>query len=169
MPPLTPTPVTVALKDIPPLPIFAYTPSLWVWVGLLLIVLLLGWLVGRSPHRSAQTPPPALDAIEAEVARLIARGAPCRDGLFSISRAIKVLLRARGLGDFTAATPGELATGTGPAGEASLGRLLAALGRIDELKYQPDTPTSLEHLTELRRLLRPALTPPPSSDGGKAP
>ncbi len=170
MPIPTPTAATEALtlRDIPPLPIFAYVPSLAVWVAVTVLLLFFGWLVLRAPRRG-DSPTDAVRAVEDEIERCLARGVP-RDGVFSVSRAIKVLLRTRERGDFTADTPGELRRRASEGAQTPLNRALEILAELDESKYRPDRTALEERLRELRAILRPIVEPavPDSSTTGGA-
>lgn len=169
MPIPTPTAATeaITLRDIPPLPIFAYVPSLAVWLAVTALLLFIGWIVLRSPRRGA-TPNDAVRAVEDEIERCLARGVP-REGVFSVSRAVKVLLRTRERGDFTSETPGELRRHAAGSAETPLTRALAILAELDESKYRPDRTALEERLRELRAIVRPLVEPPTpdsSAEGG---
>jgi len=167
MPPHVPTALSnsLPLRDIPALPIFAYVPSATAWVVVALLLILIGWLILRSPRRQGVPPGDALQLVEAEIERCLARGIP-REVLFAVSRDVKVLLRTRKRGDFTADTPGELRCHAGNCNPPELGRVLTILAHLDESKYRPDATALDANLRELRGVLRPLVAPaPPLSRG----
>jgi len=153
----------LTLKDISPLPIFAYVPSLLVWCGVGALLLILAWLVGRSQQRARFTPPSAIDEVEGKIVRCVERGGT-REDVFLISRSIKVLLRASGHGDFTAATPEELSRAAEGTPSPSMNQVLRHLAQLDRFKYRPEGGAPIEALRELRSLLRPILMPPPTGE-----
>lgn len=172
MPPHVSTAISdsIVLRDIPALPIFAYVPSGTAWVVVALLLILIGWLTLRSPARRGVPPGDALHLVEAEIERCLARGIP-RDVLFAVSRDVKVLLRTRKRGDFTADTPGELRRHAGNRHPAELSRVLTILADLDESKYRPDAADLDTNLRELRGVLRPLVAPAPSlnrDEGGGA-
>lgn len=166
MPPPIASPEAIALRDIPPLPIFAYVPSLAVWLGAAIVLGVFGWLKLRGTRRRSGSLGDSLALVEAEIDRCLAHGAP-REAVFSVSRAVKVLLRTRDRGDFTAETPGELRRLAEVGARAEVRRTLLILAELDESKYSPDRAVVEGGLRELRTILRPLVEPhPPAGDAG---
>jgi hypothetical protein len=163
MPIPTPFPQTESLRDLPPLPIFAYVPSLIVW-GLLGAALISAWIWIARSRRGARggAVPSALEVIEREIERAITGGAP-REALFSVSRSLKILLQGRERGDFTTATPRELEGAAHAIPPSPLLRVVQILAAIDRAKFEPNCSPPIAELKELRTIVGSVVSSPPSA------